>query len=397
MKPHLLPFVLGVVVAGCKGSGHDEHGEERHGEAPAPLAEKPATPAGTVAIDPEMLRDLRITTTKAEARTGGEGVMVLGELGVNEDAYAEVGSPLAARVVRVLAAPGEVVKVGQPLVELQSIELGKARAELLSARAQAELARQTFARKRALVDERISPERELEEAKASATTADANLRATRAALRALGVSGEDVEQTTTEADALFVLRAPVAGTVLERSAIRGHVTEPAQTLFRIADLSRLWLTVHAFERDAVRMKAGATARVTLPALPGQNLSGAVSLIGSQVDVTSRTIPVRIELANDRGLRPGMSASAWVPLGDRTDTVVAVPSASLQRMQDGWTVFIPRDVRTFERRPVGRGRDLGGEVEILSGLRPGDEVVVEGAFLLKAEADKASGQGDHHEH
>jgi cobalt-zinc-cadmium efflux system membrane fusion protein len=67
------------------------------------------------------------------------------------------------------------------------------------------------------------------------------------------------------------------------------------------------------------------------------------------------------------------------------------------MQEGWYVFVPRDERSFEKRSVGRGRDLGGEVEVLSGLRPGETVVVEGAFLLKAEADKASGEGQHHEH
>jgi cobalt-zinc-cadmium efflux system membrane fusion protein len=179
--------------------------------------------------------------------------------------------------------------------------------------------------------------------------------------------------------------------------VRGQVTDPEHPLFRVGDLARLWLTVHAFERDAVRMAAGSQARVTLPALPGRALTGTVTHVGHEVEVSSRTIPVRIDLENPGDLRPGMSATAWIPVGDRAETVVAVPSASLQRMQDGWVVFVPRDARTFERRPVGRGRDLGGEVEILSGVKPGEEVVVEGAFLLKAEAEKAGGQGDHHAH
>ncbi len=392
MKTLTLGLLLLGIVGACKGSGaKDEHHDDHHHEGGEAHAGATSVPAGTVVIDPEMLRDLRITVTEAEARAGGEGVMVLGELRVNEDAYAEVGSPLPARVVRVLAAAGDTVTAGQPLVELQSVELGKARAELLAARAQAELARQTLARKKALVAERIAPARELEEAQAAATTADGAVRAARASLRALGDSGEG------SADASLTLRSPIAGTVLERTVVRGQVTDPARALFRVGDLSRLWLTVHAFERDAVRMKVGAAARVTLPALPGQNLSGTVSLVGSEVEVSSRTIPVRIELVNRGSLRPGMSATAWIPLGDGAETVVAVPAASLQRMHDGWVVFVPRDERTFERRQVGRGRDLGGEVEIVSGLRPDERVVVEGAFLLKAEADKASGQGEHHEH
>jgi cobalt-zinc-cadmium efflux system membrane fusion protein len=67
------------------------------------------------------------------------------------------------------------------------------------------------------------------------------------------------------------------------------------------------------------------------------------------------------------------------------------------LQDEWRVFIPKEEGMFEMRTVGRGRDLGGEVEIVSGLRPGERVVVDGAFLLKAEAEKARGEGDHHDH
>jgi cobalt-zinc-cadmium efflux system membrane fusion protein len=138
--------------------------------------------------------------------------------------------------------------------------------------------------------------------------------------------------------------------------------------------------------------------VTFPALPGRTFSGPVSLIGSQVDTNSRTIPIRIELENKDGvLRPGMSATANVPLGDKATTIMAVPTASLQRLQDNWCVFLPRGNDRFEIRPVGRGRDLSGEVEIVSGIQPGETVVVEGAFLLKAEVEKSRGEGERHEH
>jgi cobalt-zinc-cadmium efflux system membrane fusion protein len=156
--------------------------------------------------------------------------------------------------------------------------------------------------------------------------------------------------------------------------------------------------VHAFERDAVRVAPGAMARIAVAALPGRNLSGAVALVGSQVDSSSRTIPIRIVVDNpDALLRPGMSASAWIPLGQPGETIVAVPAAALQRGPEGWAVFVPRAEGSFEVRAVGRGRDLGGEVEVVSGLAPGESVVVEGAFLLKAEREKARGEGGHHEH
>jgi membrane fusion protein, heavy metal efflux system len=400
MRPAALALTLLMAAGGCRGKdaghdgpeaaatpptdAHDGRGEEGHG----------ADEAGEnlVRIDPEMLRDLRITTALAESRSGAEGSPVLGELRVNENAYAEIGSPVPARAVRVLATAGQRVRRGQVLAELQSLELGKTRGEYREAQARLELARQALERKRTLAEERIAPQREVQEAEAELRTAQAHLQAARSALQALGApagGGDDGSR--------FALRAPVSGTVIDRAVVQGQVTEPAEALFKVGDLSVLWLTAHASERDAVRVRPGSQARVAIPALPGVSLTGRVAVVGSQVEVSSRTIPVRIELANHAGvLRPGMSATVWLLVGEGTP-VIAVPVAALQRLEDKWSVFVPRAERVFEVRAVGRGRDLGGEVEIVSGLQAGETVVVEGAFLLKAEAEKARGQGEQHEH
>jgi cobalt-zinc-cadmium efflux system membrane fusion protein len=92
----------------------------------------------------------------------------------------------------------------------------------------------------------------------------------------------------------------------------------------------------------------------------------------------------------------MSATVWLPVGEGSP-VIAIPISALQRLDEKWCVFVPRAEGVFEVRSVGRGRDLGGEVEILSGLEVGETVVVEGAFLLKAEAEKARGEGEQHAH
>jgi cobalt-zinc-cadmium efflux system membrane fusion protein len=93
----------------------------------------------------------------------------------------------------------------------------------------------------------------------------------------------------------------------------------------------------------------------------------------------------------------MSATGSLPVGEPGTRLLSVPLASLQRLDDGWVVFVPRATGVFAVRRVGRGRDLGGEVELVSGVRAGESVVVEGAFLLKAEAEKARGEGEHHDH
>jgi cobalt-zinc-cadmium efflux system membrane fusion protein len=93
----------------------------------------------------------------------------------------------------------------------------------------------------------------------------------------------------------------------------------------------------------------------------------------------------------------MAATSVITIGERAGTIIAVPSAAVQRIGSAWVVFVPREEGLYEIRQIGRGRDIGGEVEILSGLKAGETIVVNGAFLLKAEAEKARGQGDPHGH
>jgi len=386
--------MLLLLVAGCRSSEHtaapapaDHHAVHQDGSP----REEPQQD-NVLRITPEMLRDVRVTTAPAERRPSGEGVTALGELRVNEDAYVEIGSPVVARVISVLVPVGALVRAQQALLEIRSVELGKARAEYLRARAEMDLTTQALDRKKSLAAEHIVPLRELQEAAAAAAAAAAELRAAEASLQALGMSGDDDGRSE------VTLRSPIAGTVIARTAARGQMADPATPLIIIADLSRLWLVAHVFERDVVRLSPGAEARVTFPALPRRTFVARVTLVGKQVDLSSRTVPVRIEIANEEGLlRPGMSAAAWMALGEAEAPIVAVPVAALQRWRDQWCVFVPVAEGTFEIRAVGRGRDLGGEVEVLNGLQAGEMVVVDGAFLLKAEADRARGEGEHHEH
>ncbi len=384
---------LVLLLSGCKGN--QESGAPNKEQAASPEEQQFKAEHGILHIEAEMLRDLKITTASVEERPGGEGMVLLGELHVNENAYAEIGSPIPARVLAVHAASGQSAFTGQALATLQSTELGKARSELITANAKLELARQTLERKRRLASERIVSQREVQEAEAAASATEADVRAARAELRALGVS-MDLDDNSDSSQ--FSLRSSINGTVLERTAVRGQLADPAQSLFRVGDLSNLWLMVQAFERDAVRLKLGFPVRITFAALPGTTFTGKVGLIGKQVNPQSRTIPVRVNVHNEGGLlRPGMSASAWVTPGADATKILAVPAAAMQRIGDDWVAFIPRSSDTFEIRRVGRGRDLASEIEVVSGLKAGETVVVDGSFLLKAEADKARGEGEEHDH
>ncbi len=380
--------LFALAVAACSGKAD----APRDHQAPEPVPHEGSDPANggkphaeppLIKIAPDMLRDLRITLGKAQSRAAGETVSAPGELHVDEDTYAEVAAPVTARVTKVLAKPGDKVTAGQPLVVLNSPELAQSRAEVDAAKARLDVARKTAERKRQLVADRLVPEREQIEADAALSEAEAAYSVASATLRKYGgAAGE----------AALTIQAPLAGTVIERSVVMGQLADPSKTLFRIGDLSTLWLVAHVFERDALRVTPGASATATFAALPGTSVAAVIRTIGKEVDPASRTIAIRLDVPNaDGNLRPGMSATVALPLGDAgTSQVLVVPAAAVQRVGDGWAVFIPHAEGTFEARPIGRGRDLAGDVEILSGLQPGETVVIDGAFLLKAEADKASG-------
>lgn len=386
-------LLLCLPVLGCGGSAPDPEPDtaETAGAGDAAVND---TAAGTVTVDAGMLRDLRITTRAVESRPGGEQIVLLGETAVDERTYAEVGVPIAARVTRLLVNEGDTVRAGQVLAELTSPDLGHARAEYLSAQARVALADASLERARGLAAERIVPQREVEAAQSEAAAARAMQRSAQTAVETFGVDAAGGDTTS-----VFTLRAAVGGTVIERRALVGQMLDPAEPAFRIGNLSALWLTVHAFERDAVRVERGTTARLAFPALPGRDFSGVVTVVGREVERESRTVPVRLEVENRDGvLRPGMSAVASMPVGASGTPILTVPVAAVQRVRDEWCVFLPgSDDATFQIRRIGRGRDLAGEVEVLSGVSAGETIVVDGAFLLKAQAERGSGSSDEHAH
>ena len=378
-----------LVVGGCRPSPEppvpspaDARPEEHHDDAEM------------IHLSEDVLRDIRIGTAPVAERTGMQQVAMIGEVVVDPDHYAEVSPPSSGQVVDLHAALDARVERGTALATLRSTELGRARADLLGVRARRDLARQTVERKRTLAAERIVARRELEEAEAALLAAEADVQAAEATIRALGTTIEPEDGDP----ALFTVRSPIAGRVIERRAILGRHADPGMPLFIVSRLDRVIVVVHAFERDAVIVRPGDRAHVTLAALPGREFDGRVTVVGQQVEPDSRTLPIRIALDGPAGaLRAGMSVAARVDVGASDATQLLVPAAALQRVGERWVVFVPASRHDYAMRVVGRGRDLGNEVEIVSGVKAGEIVVVDGAFLLKAEAEKRSGGGDDHGH
>lgn len=390
----MVVLLIGVAVPAACTRGHDPAARSA-GSSPTETADDHAAEANALHLSADAVRDLRMTTAPVTERLGTQEVGALGTVAVNQDRYAEAAPPVPGQVVALLVAAQASVDRGTPLARLRSVELGRARAAIDAAQARRDLASQTFTRRQTLAAERIVAEREVQEAAASLRAAEAELQAARGELAALGIGDAD---TVPDDASTFIVRSPLAGRVLERRAVLGSWAAPAEAMFTIADLSDVWIVAQVFERDAVNVRPGSVAHVTLAALPGQEFDGAVTLTGRQVDPGSRTVPVRIDLPNPSGaFRPGMSASVRLEVSGQAKQVLSVPAAALQRVGERWLVFVPRGPGEFEMRAVGRGRDLGLEVEVVSGLTTGETVVVDGAYLLKAEAERKAGGIDEHGH
>jgi cobalt-zinc-cadmium efflux system membrane fusion protein len=307
----------------------------------------------------------------------------------------------------VRALLGQEVRKGDTLAEIDSIELGRAKAEFLQAKAKEELARRSFERERDLFADRIASEQEVLVAEAEFREATAALLTADETLHLYGLSQDQVNALRYDdpKTSIYPLRAPFAGTIVEKHATLGELVTPENNLFTLADLSRVWIWIDVYEKDLGQVHLEDVVQAHVEAYPGEAFRGIVSYLSAQVDVDTRTARARLDVANpDRKLRPGMFAR--VRLSDPHDgegsttlgKSLVVPSAAVQRDGDEFVVFAVDKTGTgrFERREVLVGRRTGDFVEVLSGLRAGEEVVVEGAFLLKSEASKES-MGEGHTH
>lgn len=361
---------------------HDEHGEEE----------------GVVELSPEAVDRIGLATEPATLRPLDGRRATTGTLGFDEERLAHVASRVGGRLVRVPASLGATVAAGEVLAVVDSTELGEAKAALLRARARHEVARRRFERERSLHADRISSEQEVLEAEGQARETAADLAAMRETVRLLGLSDEAIEELSWDdpESSLVSVRAPFAGRVVAREATIGELVSLEDTLFTVADLAQVWLWIDLYERDLIHVEMGDRVEVRLDAQPDEMLTGKLAYVADQIDPASRTVRARVDLPNpERRLKPGMFARVALATGEEPAPVLAVPRSALQRDGGASIVFVRTDPGRFERRRVETGRATDDLVEILDGLTAGEEVVTEGAFLLRSQASSDELGGHHH--
>ncbi len=305
--------------------------------------------------------------------------------------------------------------------ELTEVRVGDAKSRLLQAHAALELARSTLERERTLLDKQISSEQSFETAKSNLASAEAGFGATReavafdnerdrlAAMRTLKVVKSELDAVARELHILglnesqlaalgsesgvalsrYELHSPAVGRIVERRAVVGEVVEQRDALYTVADLSTMWVMMDLRERDLTLVRIGLPVLFTVDGLPGHAFDGIVSWISNTVDDRTRTVKVRADFPNERGLlRANMFGLARIIVHDN-DEVISVPSEAVQTDGCCQLVFVKQDETLFTPRKVSLGASANGYVEILTGLASGESVVTVGSFLMKTEILKSN--------
>lgn len=338
-----------------------------------------ASPAGEttlVSLSAETLQGSGVKIEEARMVPLAATVTSTGVVGLNKRRYACVSARVAGIIERVEAYEGERIKAGQALAALYSPDYLAAQQDLL------QLLRQQ--------------DREAPGAAAEATAMTERLvRSAAGKLGLMGATEEDIRKVieTRSLESRLILRAPFSGTILSGSATPGRQVQSGADLFEVADLDSLWVEANIHEKDLALMTPGCSASVSVPAWPGEEFPGRLALIGDVEDEATRTVKARVEIANSsRKLKPGMYAEVSLspPVRER---ILAVPESAVREIEGRAFVFEPRPSGAFEPRPVKTGRRTASWVEIIDGLKPGDRIVTQGSFSLKAELLKRSLEGE----
>jgi membrane fusion protein, heavy metal efflux system len=319
----------------------------------------------------------------AEATVAGAGnsTAATGKIAFDEDHTSRVGSPLSGRVESLLVKPGDVVKKGQPLLTIVSPEVESAIADDRAAAAEVSLQTRNLERLRALLAEQAVAHKDVSQAESDLTKAQAGQERSRARLALLGLRSN-------EHSSRFTLRAPLAGTVVERSVLPGaEVRSDAGTpLVTISDLSRVWVVADVYEKQLSAVRDGQKADVTVASYPGEVFSARIEHVGDVVDAQTRTVKIRLAADNpDHKLKPEMFARIALPLTGPA-AAVTVPANAVLSDGEANVVMVAIADGKFAKRRVEIGPESEGRLAVLSGLRPGERVVVDGALFLKAELE-----------
>ncbi len=358
----------------------------------------------TITVSPEEQRLGGIRIVQVEASMVPRTLSVPGQIMMDDVRTAHIAPYSDGLVVDVLKVPGDVVQRGAVLAHLHSHSVHETVGALAVnfdnvARQQAAVVYATAKRDRyahlysiqaASLEQEQSSAQELVSANTELANAKAAVIQEREHLAdILQVEPESVTPATLYTYENVPIKAPLSGTVISRSITPGMAIEPGHEAYTVADLSEVWMVASVNETELPHLKLGRHVTVRTDAWPGETFNGRVTLIGSSLDPTTRTVQVRASLANRQNkLKPQMFTTATLDEAE-TRPAIFIPEGALQDINGIQVVFVTGDGTHFIARTVKTAAPVSGQVEITDGLHPGDRIAVNGSFMLKSDLLKST--------
>lgn len=312
-----------------------------------------------------------VQTATPETGAIAEGIQCVAEVSFNQNKLAQIAAPVSGIVQTVDVDLGTKVEEKQAVAKIWS-------ASIAEAVAKAVLAHQTLDREKKLRADRVTSQAGLEEAEASHRSACQQLRT-------LGFTEEQIDEMgqKPQEQVLMEVRAPFAGEIVERTAVRGALVEAGKPLFTLVDHSTVWAMLQVPEATLARVKVGQAVELRVDSLPGKVFTGKLTWVGPAVDERTRMARARAEFANpDCELKDKMFATARI-LTRQAEGAMLVPPSAIQHIEGRPFVFVKLGEDLFDARAVRLGAKFNGRQEILTGVNPQDLIAVSHAFAIKS--------------
>jgi membrane fusion protein, heavy metal efflux system len=323
----------------------------------------------------------RFVVVSAEQHEEKPEIHVTGAVNPNIEKSIPVISLASGRVVGIYAKLGDDVRKGQLLLKIMSNDIANGLQSYQQAKADQDLSHKQLDRSRLLYDHGAISLNDLQVAESTYKKAEV---AVTVSARILTTMGADIDRP----DPVVNILAPASGTLVEQNVVETsiiHTPDNQTNLFTIADLSTVWVICNIYENDLPNVRLGDPADIRLNAYPDRVFRGRVNNIGKVLDTNIRTAPVRIVLANPGMMRTGMFVTATL-YGVHGRMLAQVPSSAILHLHDRDWVFVPVEGGQFRRTEVVSGKTFEGKQDILSGVKPGQQVVRD-ALALSAESEQ----------
>ena len=385
---------------GDSGSGGSSSADAKGGEGKS--GQKSSTNQTQVTIDGTAQQKAGIQVMEVQAREVPQYLTASGQIVMNEERTAHIGTYTDGRVTELHANIGDSVRKGMILARMHSHDVHETRAAYETAlegvarqKTAVEYQRRNRDRMLRLFALKSASRQEVEKAEADLVSAQTDLANAQISvdkevahltdiLNMPASALPDINETTEQVPVV----APLNGTVIDRKISLGSVVEPGEEVFTVSDLSSVWMIASVPESDIAKVKRGNKAEILSQAYPGQQFTGRVARLGTELDPKTRTLQVRIVLPNPGvKLRVGMYVNAELA-GGSSKQAMFISEEAIQDINGGSFVFTRQPNNVFQATPVQIASRLNGQAQIDSGLRPGDAVVVKGSFTVKSEMLKS---------